>query len=412
MSHPVIVNKAASNTPYFTPAQEPRAGDVVEHGKPTPSLFTPIKIRGVEFPNRLWVSPMCQYSAEDGHLTDWHFSHLGGIISRGPGLTIVEATSVTDIGRITPEDAGLWKDSQIPSFKRIVDFAHSQNQKIGIQLGHAGRKGSAVAPWLDAGAVAVESVGGWPEEVYGPSAIPWNEKFAQPKEFSVAQIHELVEAFVAATKRVLAAGFDALEIHNAHGYLLHQFVSPASNKRTDDYGGSFENRIRLTLEIVDAVRAVIPKDMPLFLRISATDWLEESLPDEPSWRIDETVKLAEILYQHGVDLVDVSSAGNHKDQRLKTGPAYQAHFAEAVKKGLADTPSRGLIVSNVGAINTGRLAQGILDRGQADVVRVGRQFLKNPGLVWQYAEELGVDIRIARQFEWGFAGRGGAGQSI
>ncbi|KAI0770470.1 FMN-linked oxidoreductase [Fomes fomentarius] len=395
-------NAPAPGIPYFTPAQYPPAGTAADDER-TPTLFQPFKIRGVEFQNRIWVSPLCQYSAENGKFTDWHIAHLGGILSRGPGLTVIEATAVLPEGRITPEDAGLWDDEQIESLRRVVQFAHSQNQKIGIQLAHAGRKASTVAPWLSFGAVASEAVGGWPEEVYGPSEIPYSDALPKPKALDKAGIKRVVAAFVAAAKRALKAGIDVIEIHNAHGYLLDSFLSPVSNKRTDEYGGSFENRIRLTLEVVDAVRAVIPPTTPLFLRISATDWLEETLPNEPSWRSEDTVRLAGILAEHGVDLLDVSTGGIHPAQKITGGPfAYQAQFAEDVKKAHGDK----IFVGAVGAITTGKIAQGILDQGQADIVFVGRLFQKNPGLVWTFAEDLGVNLTVAHQIEWAFKGRG------
>ncbi|KAI1793241.1 FMN-linked oxidoreductase [Ganoderma leucocontextum] len=414
---PNIPNPPAPGISYYTPAQYPPSGTAVEDDQEkVPTLFKPIKIRGVEFHNRIWVSPLCQYSAQNGQLTDWHLAHctfpcaprrpVGGILTRGPGLTFVEAAAVAPEGRITPECSGLWADEQIAPLKRIVEFAHSQNQKIAIQLAHAGRKASTVAPWLDMGALATEEVGGWPDAVVGPSTVPYNEHFAVPKELDRAGIRRIKSAFAAAAKRALQAGIDVIEIHNAHGYLLDSFVSPVSNKRTDEYGGSFENRIRFTLETVDAVRAVIPPDMPLFLRISATDWLEESLPDEPSWRSEDTVRLAGILADHGVDLIDVSTGGVHPLQKVKSGPAYQAPFAEAVKKAHGDK----IIVSTVGVITDGKTAQGCLDKGQADVVMVGRYFQKNPGLVWQFAEDLGVKIKVAHQIEWGFKGRGKEGR--
>ncbi|KAF9816341.1 hypothetical protein IEO21_04094 [Rhodonia placenta] len=407
---PNIVNAPAPGIPYYTPSQYPAAGTAVDpqpDGKPIPTLFKPLTIRGVEFQNRLWLSPMCQYSAENGRLTGWHYAHLGGIISRGPGFSMVESTSVTPEGRITPEDSGLWCDEQIAPLAKIVTFAHSQNQKIGIQLGHAGRKASTVAPWLSPGATATEAAGGWPEDVWAPSAIPYNDDFPKPKELSKQGIKRVVTAFMDAAKRALRAGFDVIEIHNAHGYLLHEFVSPASNKRTDEYGGSFENRVRLSLEVVDAVRAVIPPDMPLFLRISATDWLEKSLANEPSWTAQDTVRFADLLAEHGVDLLDVSTGGLHPAQKIEGGPAYQARFAEMVKK----AHGHRILVATVGAISDGKTAQGVLDKDQADVVFVARQFQKNPGLVWQFAEELGVVTTVAHQIEWGFAGRGNVGRS-
>ncbi|KAF7986396.1 hypothetical protein HWV62_35442 [Athelia sp. TMB] len=407
MSIPSIENVAAKGVPFFTPAQVPAAGTAIvpqPSGKEVPLLFKPLTIRGTTFQNRIFLSPLCQYSAENGHLTPWHQAHLGGIFTRGPGLTIIEATAVVPEGRITPQDSGLWTDSQIAPLKAIVDFAHSQNQKIGIQLAHAGRKASTIAPWLSGGVTATESVGGWPDNVQGPSAIPWGEGYPNPKEASVEYIKSVVEAFAASAKRAIEAGIDVIEIHNAHGYLAQSFLSPVSNKRTDQYGGSFENRTRFTLELVDAVRAAIPKDTPLFLRISASDWLEESLPNEPSWTAEDTVRLAPILAEHGVDFLDVSSAGNHPKQKIKgygAGP-YQTHFAAAVKEAVGDK----LIVGAVGGIKSGKVAQEILEKGQADVAIVGRWFQKDPALVWTFAEELGVDIFVAHQIEWGFKGRG------
>ncbi|OCH92836.1 FMN-linked oxidoreductase [Obba rivulosa] len=402
-------NVPAPSVPYFTPIQIPASGTAVDpqlDGKPVPSLFHPIKIRGVEFQNRIWLAPLCQYSSEDGKPGPWHMAHLGGILTRGPGLTFVEATAVTPEGRITPEDVGLWSDEHIEPLRKIVEFAHSQNQKIAIQLAHAGRKGSALAPWVDIAAVAGVSANGWPDDVVGPSDEPWVEGMAVPKALTKEGIKRIVDAFALAAKRAVRAGFDVIEIHNAHGYLLDSFISPAVNKRTDEYGGSFENRIRLTLEIVDAVRAAIPSTMPLFLRISATDWLETVLPAGQSWTSEDTVRFAGILAEHGVDLLDVSTGGNSPLQRPKTGPAYQAPFAEAVKKAHGDK----ILVGSVGMIWDGKVAQGVLDKGQADVVFVGRMFQKNPGLVWQFADDLGIDITVAHQIEWGFFGRGNVGR--
>lgn len=337
----------------------------------------------------------------------WHMAHLGGIFTRGPGLSMFEATAVLPEGRITPEDAGLWKDSQIEPMAKIVEFAKSQGQLTAIQLAHAGRKASTVAPWLSFGAVATEDVNGWPNNVKAPSAIPYNEDHCSPKEMTIEDIEEVKAAFVAAAKRAMKAGFDVIEIHNAHGYLLHNFVSPVSNKRTDKYGGSFENRTRLTLEIVDAVRATIPKDMPLFLRISASDWLDQGNFDGESWTIKDTVKLAGLIAERGVDLIDVSSAGNHPAQKIKTGPAYQAPFAQEIKKAVGDK----LLVGSVGGITEGKQAQGLLEGESGeplDLVIVGRYFQKTPSLVWQWAEELGVQINVANQIRWGFGGRPGA----
>ncbi|KAI5996150.1 hypothetical protein EDD15DRAFT_2250703 [Pisolithus albus] len=400
-----IANKPAPAISYYTPAQVPAAGtayDPQPDGQPIPELFQPLKIRGTTFHNRIFLSPLCQYSADDGHFTSWHMAHLGGITSRGPGLTMIEATAVVPEGRITPEDAGLWKDSQAESLRPIIEFAHSQNQKIGIQLAHAGRKASTIAPWLHGGMIATEEVGGWPDNVWGPSTVPWDENFPSPKEMSKEQIKRVVVAFAEAAKRALKVGVDVIEVHGAHGYLISSFLSPYSNKRTDEYGGSFENRIRFPLEVVDAVRNVIPDDMPLFFRISATDWLEESLPNEPSWRSEDTIKLASILADHGVDLLDVSSGGNSpKAVVVKKTVAYQAPFAEAVKQAVGDR----ILVGAVGSISNGHIAQEVLDKGQADVVFVGRQFMKNPASVWAFSSDVGVAIKLAHQTGWPFAGR-------
>lgn len=407
---PRFENRPAPGISYFTPLQDPPSGTAfVPEGKSAsdvPKLFHPLKIRGVTLQNRIMLSPLCQYSAQDGHYTDWHMAHIGGITKRGPGLTCIEATAVTPNGRITPEDVGLWKDSQIAPIARVVEFAHSQNQKIMIQLAHAGRKASTVAPWLSSGAIAPKDLGGWPGDVYGPSAIPWNEDHAKPREMTLEDISNFKASYADAVRRSLKAGFDAIEIHNAHGYLLHSFLSPVSNKRTDQYGGSFENRIRLTLETVELVRSIIPKDMPLFLRISATDWLEEQPKSEfpESWTPQDTAKLAPLLAERGVDLLDVSSGGNHPKQHPHAGPAYQAPFAKLVKKAVGDK----LLVGTVGNIRTGKQAEEQMQDG-LDLVIAGRWFQKDPALVWTWAEELGVDVNVANQIRWGFGGRGKKG---
>ncbi|KAL1958194.1 hypothetical protein VTO42DRAFT_5049 [Malbranchea cinnamomea] len=401
---PIIRNVPAPNAPYFTPLQDPPAGTAKvpqPNGAPIPKLFQPLTVRKVTFHNRIFLSPLCQYSAKDGCTTDWHLTHMGGIIQRGPGLAFVEAAAVLPEGRITPEDVGIWSDSHVPGLKRIVDFAHSQNQKIGIQLAHAGRKASTVAPWLSKGDTAAEEVGGWPNDVKAPSAMPFSDTFPVPTQMTKSEIRAVKDAFAAAVKRAVVAGFDVIEIHNAHGYLLHEFLSPVSNKREDEYGGSWENRTRLTLEVVDTVRSTMPTDMPLFLRISASDWLEGQRDEFPeSWTLEDTVKLAPLLAQRGVDLLDVSSGGLHPKQRIAGGPAYQAHFAKAVKQAVGDR----MLVSTVGAITDGVTAEKQLEDG-LDAVFVGRWFQKNPGLVWAFAEELGVDINVANQIAWGFHGR-------
>lgn len=405
----VETNAAAPGVSYFTPKQDPPAGTALNpqpDGGPVPLLFKPLQIRGITFQNRIFVSPMCQYSAQDGFVTPWHMAHLGGIFTRGPGLTVIEASAVVPEGRITPEDAGIWSDAHIKPLSDIVTFAHSQNQKIAIQLAHAGRKASTVAPWLkDTPPLADKDIGGWPDNCWGPSAVPFHESYPKPKVLTIEGIKDVVKAFADAAKRAVAAGFDVIEIHNAHGYLLSSFLSPTSNKRTDQYGGSFENRTRLTLEVVDAVRAVIPKDMPLFLRISATEWLEEVAANEESWRPEDTARLAPILADHGVDLLDVSAGGNDPRQKIRAGPEYQVPFAELVKKNVGSK----LLVGTVGGLKSGNVAEGILEKDRADVIFVGRQFQKNPGLVWTMAEELNVAVHFANQIRWGFEGRGRKG---
>ncbi|PSN64927.1 FMN-linked oxidoreductase [Corynespora cassiicola Philippines] len=403
-----IDNPAAEGAPYYTPAQNPPSGTFIasNNGKPQPKVFTPLKVRGTTFQNRIFLAPLCQYSAQNGYATDWHLAHIGGIVQRGPGVSIMEATAVLPEGRITPQDVGLWEDGQIEPLKRVIDFAHSQSQKIGIQLAHAGRKASEVAPFLNKSATAVEEVGGWPDRVFAPSAIPFDETHASPKAMTLEQIEELKAAFVAAAKRAVKAGFDVIEIHSAHGYLLHEFLSPVSNKRTDRYGGSFENRTRLLLEISELVRAAIPEDMPLFVRVSATDWLEFIPGDEfpESWTVADSCRLAPLLADRGVDVLDVSSGGSHPKQgiAIQSGAGYQIPFAQQIKKAIGDR----MIVTAVGGIKTGTIAEEALQSG-LDAVFCGRWFQKNPGLVYSFADDLDVEVKMANQIGWGFGGRPG-----
>ncbi|XP_006463504.1 hypothetical protein AGABI2DRAFT_225342 [Agaricus bisporus var. bisporus H97] len=410
-----LYSAPAPGVSYFTPHQERPAGTAVvpqPDGRPIPTLFQPIKIRGSKFQNRIFVSPMCQYSAENGFATAWHMAHLGGIISRGPGLSLVEATAVVPEGRITGDDLGIWSDAHIEPLAKIVEFAHSQSQKIGIQLAHAGRKASTLPPWLastNALASASPEQRGWPDNVWGPSTKPFDTTYPQPMELTKEGIQRTIEAFKNAAVRAVKAGFDVVEIHAAHGYLLSSFLSPSSNLRTDEYGGSFENRIRLLLEVIDTVRATIPESMPLFVRFSATEWLEEVAPNEPQWRVEDSARLGVILCEHGVDLIDVSTGGNDPRgagspvrQRIVAGEAYQGPHAAAVKKAVGDK----ILVCAVGGLGNGPLAQRLLDNGTADAIFVGRGFQKNPGLVWAMADELGVEIYNANQIEWGWRGRG------
>jgi 2,4-dienoyl-CoA reductase-like NADH-dependent reductase (Old Yellow Enzyme family) len=405
MTQEIIDNIAAEGLSYYTPAQEPPAGTQLEGSV---KLFTPLTIRGTAFQNRLFLSPLCQYSSRDGFATDWHLTHLGGIIQRGPGLAIMESTAVQPWGRITPQDLGLWSDAHVGPLRRITEFAHGQNQKIAIQLAHAGRKASCVAPWLSVNALALQEVGGWPNDIVGPSPIPQEEGInPSPKAMTLGDIEALEEAFAEAAKRAVKAGFDAIEIHAAHGYLVHQFLSPVSNKRTDAYGGSFENRTRLLLEILDAVRTTIPDTMPLLVRLSATDWFEhdEELQKEfpESWTLAETTQLASILADRQVDLLDISSGGIHAKSAIaiRPGPAYQMHLAQKVKEAVGGR----LLVSTVGGIKTGALAEEALKSG-LDAVMAGRWFQQNPGLVGAFAKELGVTVKMANQIDWSFQGRG------
>ncbi|KAE8151189.1 hypothetical protein BDV25DRAFT_153048 [Aspergillus avenaceus] len=404
---PDIENKAAPGISYFTPAQEPPAGTAANpqsDGTAPPKLFHPLSVRGITFHNRIGLSPLCQYSGDDGHMTDWHMAHLGGIAQRGPGFLMVEATAVEPEGRITPEDLGLWKDSQIEPLRRVIEFVHSQNQLIGVQIAHAGRKASTVAPWLSFNDAATEKVGGWPDRVKGPSNDPFTDKVPTPKGMTKQDIEDLKTAWGAAVKRAIKAGADFVEIHNAHGYLLMSFLSPAVNKRTDEYGGSFENRIRLSMEIAKITREAVPQDKPVFLRVSATDWLEESKPSEPSWRVEDTVKFAQALAESGyIDLIDISSGGNHSAQHIHAKPGFQAPFAVAVKKAVGDK----LKVGSVGMIDSASLADSLLEKDGLDFVMVGRGFQKNPGLVWAWADDLEVEISMANQIRWGFSSRGG-----
>ncbi|WP_037855800.1 NADH:flavin oxidoreductase/NADH oxidase [Streptomyces sp. NRRL S-31] len=353
------------------------------------ALFEPITLREVTIPNRVWMAPMCQYSAEpEGPLTgaphDWHFAHYAARAAGGTGLIVVEATAVAPEGRISPYDLGLWNDTQVEAFRRITRFLVAQGTVPAIQLNHSGRKASTERPWKG-GAPVGQDAHGW--QPYGPSPVPFDEGHPVPTELTVDQIGEIVGQFAAAARRALAAGFEAVEVHGAHGYLIHQFLSPHSNRRTDAYGGSYENRARFALEVVDAVREVWPADKPLFFRVSATDWLEED-----GWTPDDTVRLARDLHAHGVDLLDVSTGGNAARVSIPTGPGYQVPFAARVKD---ESPLR---VGAVGLITEAGQARKIVENGEADVVLLGRELLRNPSWARQAARELGAEIRVPDQY--------------
>ena len=345
-------------------------------------LFEPLTLRGVAFRNRIWVPPMCQYQVEkgDGIPTGWHFAHLGQFAIGGAGAIIAEATAVVPEGRISPQDLGLWNDEQRDAFALIVDFVHSQDAQIGIQLAHAGRKASTYREYDTHGKTGSlsQADGAW--QTVAPSAIAF-EGFAMPEALDAAGIAAVKDAFVASARRAVDAGFDFLEIHAAHGYLLHSFFSPLSNERTDEYGGSLENRARLLLEIVDALRAEIPETMPLFVRISATDWTEGGVT------IGDSVQLSRWLREHGVDLIDVSTGGNVLAQ-IPVGPGYQTNFASAIRA------EAGIPTGAVGLINDPLQAEHVLVTGQADVVLMGREMLRNPRLPIQAQQALRYDAGL------------------
>ncbi|KAI5846800.1 NADH:flavin oxidoreductase/NADH oxidase [Tricharina praecox] len=396
-------NTAAPGVSYFTPHQTVPSGTSLAAPEATPAVFRPLTIRSSTFPNRIWCAPMCMYSADNGHATDFHVQHLGAIATRGAGMIMSEAAAVTKEGRISKEDLGIWDDAHIASLARVATYIHSQSKHFSVQLAHAGRKASTVAPWLDhergKSILATPQIGGWPSSVVGASPIRWSADHALPRELTTAEIAAVVAAFAAAAVRCVKAGVDSLQIHAAHGYLVHSFMSGASNTRTDAYGGAFENRVRILLEIVDAVREVIPSSMPLMVRVSGTDWLpEEKYPT--AWTLEDTVRLAKQLYAHGVDLLDVSSGGNHENQQISPHNTYQVQMAEKVKAALlaeGGEPAK-LLVSAVGAIADGVWANKIVAEMGVDAVFVARAFLRDPNFVLRCAEELGVRVQPPLQY--------------
>jgi 2,4-dienoyl-CoA reductase-like NADH-dependent reductase (Old Yellow Enzyme family) len=326
-------------------------------------LFSPFQLRSVTFPNRIGVSPMCEYSSQDGFATDWHLVHLGSRAQGGAGLVILEASAVLPEGRISSGDLGIWKDDHIPALQRIVQFIHSQGARAGIQLAHAGRKGSMTPPFAGERLLTVEE-GAWTP--VAPSAIAFSPDYAVPQALDRSGIDAVIAAFAQGAERALTAGFDLVEIHAAHGYLLHEFLSPLANQRTDSYGGSFENRTRLLLEVIDAVRRVWPAHLPLFVRISASDWAEGG------WTIDDSVPLARLLREHGVDLIDCSSGGMVPYAKIPAAPGYQVPFAARIRKE-ADLPTAA-----VGMITEPAQANRIIQNGEADLVLLAREMLRDP----------------------------------
>ena len=337
-------------------------------------LFQPLTLRQLKLPNRIAVSPMCQYSAKAGMANDWHLVHLGSRAVGGAGLVIIEATAISPDGRISPDDLGIWSDEHVEPLRRITRFIEAQGAFAGVQLAHAGRKASTWRPWLGKHGSVPIAAGGWTP--VGPSTIAFSPEHAVPTALDDAGIAGVVQAFVEAAERSLAAGFKVAEVHAAHGYLLHQFLSPLSNQRQDRYGGSFDNRIRLLLEVTAAVREVWPEELPLFVRLSATDWVDDG------WNADETVELARRLREIGVDLIDVSSGGTAANADIPVGPGYQTQFAERVRK------EAGIATGTVGMITEAVQAEHILRTGQADLILLARELLRDPYWPLHAAEDL------------------------
>lgn len=347
-------------------------------------LFSPLNIRGITLKNRIIVSPMCQYSSVDGFANDWHLVHLGSRAVGGAALIISEATAVSAEGRISPGDQGIWKDEHIEKLKQITDFIHLQQAYAGIQLAHAGRKASTEAPWKGNKQIAVAD-GGW--QTLAPSAIAYRDADDAPLALDKKGIEKVISDFQVAAKRAVAAGYDVIELHAAHGYLLHQFLSPLSNKREDEYGGSFENRIKLLLEVIVAVQQVMREDMPLFVRISATDWADGG------WDEAQSVRLSAILKNKGVDLMDVSSGALVSGVRIPIHPGYQVPFAEQIRK------ETGILTGAVGLITTASQAEAILSEGKADAVLLARELLRDPYFPLHAAHELNVEMPYPPQYE-------------
>jgi 2,4-dienoyl-CoA reductase-like NADH-dependent reductase (Old Yellow Enzyme family) len=346
-------------------------------------LFDPLRLRSLTARNRIMVSPMCQYSSPDGFATDWHLVHLGSRAVGGASLVFTEATAVTADGRISPQDLGIWKDDHVEFLSKIARFVREQGAIPGMQLAHAGRKGSTRAPWETPGAVPI-SEGGWIP--VAPSAIPFSESYAKPAALDENGIRAIVKAFADAARRALNAGFLVVEVHAAHGYLIHEFLSPLSNQRTDAYGGSFDNRARILREVVAAIRGVWPDHLPLFVRISATDWVEGG------WDLKQSIELAKQLRPLGADLIDCSSGGLVPDARIQVGPGYQVPFAEAIRR------EAGILTGTVGMITTAAQASEILRSGKADLIEMAREFLRQPYWPLQVAEEEKIRVSWPVQY--------------
>ena len=351
---------------------------------PGKGLFDELQIRDVRLANRIAVSPMCQYSCENGFVTDWHLVHLGSRAVGGAGLVIAEATAVLPEARISPQDSGIWSHAHIEPFARITKLIHSQGSVAGIQIAHAGRKASTARPW-DGGGKLAEDQGGW-SDIVAPSAMAFAPNYPLPAAVTIERIHAIVDAFGKAAQRALEAGFRLLEIHCAHGYFLHEFLSPLSNHRTDQYGGSFENRTRIVREVVGRVRRFWPERLPLFIRISSTDWAEGG------WDLEQAVELARSLRALGVDLVDCSSGGNVADAKIPMGAGYQVPFAQRIRR------DAGVLTGAVGMITEAHQADEIIRGGQADIVLLAREMLRDPYWPLHAATQLGKSISWPAQY--------------
>lgn len=345
-------------------------------------LFSPLTIKNITLKNRIVISPMCQYSSAEGLANDWHLTHYGTRAVGGTGLIIVEATAVAPEGRITPADLGIWSDEHIPGLSRIARFVQRHGSVAGIQLAHAGRKASCAVPH-EGGKQLDENLGGW--KTVAPSELPFLDTDRTPESLSKDGISKVIESFKTAAYRALVAGFNVIEIHSAHGYLLQEFLSPISNHRTDEYGGSFDNRIRLLREVTEAVKSVWPSQNPLFVRISSTDWTDGG------WTVEESVKLASILKKAGIDLMDCSSGGNVHNAKIPAGPGFQVPFSDAVRK-------TGILTGTVGFITSAEQAESILQEDKADLILLGRELLRNPYFPLFAAKELNEDIKWPTQY--------------
>jgi 2,4-dienoyl-CoA reductase-like NADH-dependent reductase (Old Yellow Enzyme family) len=354
------------------------------HATQSTQLFDPLRIRDITFANRVFVSPMCEYSSVDGLANEWHFVHLGSRAVGGAGLVITEATAVLPEGRISPQDLGIWSDAHIEPIARISRFIHAQGSVAGMQLAHAGRKASTRRPWEGHGRLT-EAEGGWPK-VVAPSAVPFSDNYPMPLELTHEGIREVIDAFAASARRAWEAGIRVIEIHAAHGYLIHEFLSPLSNHRDDEYGGSFDNRTRLLREVIAAIRKVWPARAPLFVRISSTDWVDGG------WDIEQSIELARVMKTMGVDLIDCSSGGNVAQAKIPLGPGYQTPFAERIRR------EAGILTGAVGMITSPSQAQHIVTTGQADAVIMARELLRDPYWPLRAARELNQPITWPAQY--------------